>query len=126
LLRELAGAATAKDDANTNEQHHHSQRQRPSGDLLLSQYSCIVIDEAHERTVGTDVLIGWLTRIVKLRNSGKVHGVLPLKLVIMSATLRVEDFTMNKTLFPVDPPPVVKVDGRQFKVCIRPLRLNLL
>jgi hypothetical protein len=32
----------------------------------------------------------------------------PLKLVIMSATLRVEDFTENRTLFPI-PPPVVKV-----------------
>lgn len=33
---------------------------------------------------------------------------LPLKLLIMSATLRVEDFTQNRRLFPV-PPPVVKV-----------------
>ena len=93
------------------------------GDLLLTSYSCIIIDEAHERTVGTDILIGWLTRIVKLRNSGKIQGVKPLKLIIMSATLRVEDFTLNKSLFPCDsvfekPPPVLKVDGRQHKVVI--------
>lgn len=102
LLRELSGAAGGDGEG---------------GDLVLSKYSCIVIDEAHERTVGTDVLIGWLTRIVKLRNSGKVKGVGPLKLIIMSATLRVEDFTENATLFPKEEkPPVVKVDGRQHKV----------
>ena len=101
LLKEL-GSGVEDDKAN---------------DLLLNQYSCIIIDEAHERTIGTDILIGWLTRIVQLRNSGKVKGVGPLKLIIMSATLRVEDFTENKTLFPVAP-PVIKVDGRQHKVVI--------
>ncbi|TPX65100.1 hypothetical protein SpCBS45565_g05370 [Spizellomyces sp. 'palustris'] len=112
LLRELSVAAGGE-----------TQQKRKAADgpadLLLSKYSCIIIDEAHERTVGTDVLIGWLTRIAALRNSGKVAGVKPLKLVIMSATLRVEDFTMNQTLFAThDKPPVVKVDGRQHKVVI--------
>jgi ATP-dependent RNA helicase DHX37/DHR1 len=102
LLKEL-GTGVAEDSA---------------ADLLLAKYSCIIIDEAHERTVGTDILIGWLTRIVSLRNSGKVNGVGPLKLIIMSATLRVEDFTENKTLFPEKIPPVVKVDGRQHKVVV--------
>lgn len=87
-------------------------------DVLLSKYSCIIIDEAHERTVGTDVLLGWLTRIVRLRNSGKVSGIGHLKLVIMSATLRVQDFTENKTLFPDSPPPVINVQGRQHKVVV--------
>jgi ATP-dependent RNA helicase DHX37/DHR1 len=41
----------------------------------------------------------------------------PLKLVIMSATLRVEDFTANAVLFPV-PPPVLTVQARQFPVTI--------
>lgn len=41
----------------------------------------------------------------------------PLKLVIMSATLRVEDFTANSRLFP-SPPPVIRVDARQFPVSI--------
>jgi ATP-dependent RNA helicase DHX37/DHR1 len=89
-----------------------------ASDLLLSKYSCIIIDEAHERTVGTDILIGWLTRIVQLRNSGKIKGIGPLKLIIMSATLRVEDFTQNKTLFSEKIPPVIKVDGRQHKVVV--------
>ncbi|KAI8895193.1 P-loop containing nucleoside triphosphate hydrolase protein [Globomyces pollinis-pini] len=111
LLRELSGAVQSTGSNNTG---------KPT-DLLLSSYSCIIIDEAHERTVGTDILIGWLTRIVKLRNSGKIKGIGPLKLIIMSATLRVEDFTENRVLFPLadgGPPPVVKVDGRQHKVVI--------
>lgn len=82
-------------------------------DFLLSVYSVIVIDEAHERSVYTDILIGLLSRIVLLRKKqGNV-----LKLIIMSATLRVEDFTNNPILFtPV--PPVVKVESRQFPVTI--------
>ncbi|CAL8296384.1 unnamed protein product [Gadus morhua 'NCC'] len=82
-------------------------------DFLLQHYSVIIIDEAHERSVYTDILIGLLSRIVPLRNK---KG-LPMKLIIMSATLRVEDFTDNKKLFP-SPPPVIKVDARQFPVSI--------
>ncbi|KAJ3258708.1 ATP-dependent RNA helicase dhx37 [Boothiomyces macroporosus] len=106
LLRELSSAAELNAES------------KKGSDLLLTSYSCIIIDEAHERTIGTDILIGWLTRIVALRNSGKIKGVKPLKLVIMSATLRVEDFTLNTTLFPKSPPPVIKVDGRQHKVVV--------
>jgi ATP-dependent RNA helicase DHX37/DHR1 len=36
-------------------------------DLLLVKYSVIVVDEAHERSVNTDVLVGMLSRVVKLR-----------------------------------------------------------
>ena len=42
---------------------------------------------------------------------------LPMKLLVMSATLRVEDFTDNRKLFKI-PPPVIKVDARQFPVAI--------
>ncbi|XP_074640669.1 putative ATP-dependent RNA helicase DHX37 [Tubulanus polymorphus] len=82
-------------------------------DFLLSKYKVIIIDEAHERSVYTDILIGLLSRIVPLRHKNG-H---PLKLVIMSATLRVEDFTENRRLFP-KPPPVIKIDARQFPVTI--------
>ncbi|XP_044261323.1 probable ATP-dependent RNA helicase kurz [Tribolium madens] len=82
-------------------------------DFLLSQYSVVILDEAHERSVYTDILIGLLSRIVPLR---KKRGD-PLKLIIMSATLRVEDFTKNKRLFKTIP-PVINVDSRQFPVTI--------
>jgi len=80
-------------------------------DYLLQKYSVIIIDEAHERSVFSDVLISLLSRIVLKRSSSQK----PLKLIIMSATLRIEDFTLNKKLFPVSP-AVIKVDSRQFEV----------
>jgi len=117
-------------------------------DLLLRKYSVIVIDEAHERNVNTDVLIGILSRVIPLRNKiakeeadalrarqekeisnadvallrlplpGEEGAPLgPLKLIIMSATLRVDDFAANIKLFP-SRPPVVKVDARQHPVTI--------
>lgn len=64
----------------------------------------MIIDEAHERSVYTDILIGLLSRIVPLRRK---RGN-PLRLIIMSATLRVEDFTENTRLFK-EPPPLIKV-----------------
>uniref|UniRef100_G1SUG5 DEAH-box helicase 37 n=1 Tax=Oryctolagus cuniculus TaxID=9986 RepID=G1SUG5_RABIT len=82
-------------------------------DFLLLKYKVVIIDEAHERSVYTDILIGLLSRIVSLR--AKRH--LPLRLLIMSATLRVEDFTQNQRLF-AQPPPVIKVESRQFPVTV--------
>nr|XP_039328310.1 probable ATP-dependent RNA helicase DHX37 isoform X2 [Saimiri boliviensis boliviensis] len=82
-------------------------------DFLLLRYKVVIIDEAHERSVYTDILIGLLSRIVSLRAKRK----LPLKLLIMSATLRVEDFTQNPRLF-AKPPPVIKVESRQFPVTV--------
>ncbi|MES1913047.1 MAG: hypothetical protein MHM6MM_005279 [Cercozoa sp. M6MM] len=90
-------------------------------DFLLRKYSVIIIDEAHERNVNTDVLIALLSRVVPLRHrmslrmSKDQEWIPPLRLVVMSATLRVSDFTQNTRLFSV-PPPVVEVDARRFPV----------
>ncbi|KAF2216579.1 hypothetical protein CERZMDRAFT_33446 [Cercospora zeae-maydis SCOH1-5] len=90
-----------------------------SQDFSLSRYSAIVIDEAHERSVNTDILIGMLSRIVPLRQDlsrEDPENYVPLKLIIMSATLRVTDFLMNDRLFRKVKPPIIEAEGRQYQV----------
>eukprot|EP01083_Nonionella_stella_P074903 203332_1 len=82
-------------------------------DLLLRKYSVIILDEAHERNLNSDVLIGLLSRIVRRRRALNC----PLKLIIMSATLKVEDFGDNVHLFD-PPPPVINIPSRQFPVTV--------
>ncbi|PRD25985.1 UNVERIFIED_CONTAM: ATP-dependent RNA helicase DHX37 [Trichonephila clavipes] len=80
-------------------------------DFFLSKYSVIIIDEAHERSVFSDVLIGLLSRIVLIREKRND----PLKLIIMSATIRVQDFTDNPRLFKIQP-FLIRLDSRQHRV----------
>ncbi len=67
------------------------------------------------------MLAGLLSRVVPLRRSMSEDPVeapvQPLKLLIMSATLRIDDFTANRRLFPTAP-PVVHVPARQFPVTV--------
>lgn len=51
----------------------------------LASYSCLIIDEAHERTLHTDILFGLVKDIVRFRDD--------LKLIISSATLDAEKFS---------------------------------
>ena len=51
----------------------------------LSEYSCIILDEAHERSINSDVLLGLLKQLISKRND--------LKIVVMSATLNAQMFS---------------------------------
>ncbi|CUS10956.1 unnamed protein product [Tuber aestivum] len=89
-----------------------------SEDFLLRKYSAVIIDEAHERSINTDILIGVMSRVLKLRRElAEKDETKPLKLIIMSATLRASDFTENQQLFPAAP-PLLKVEARQHPVSI--------
>lgn len=72
-------------------------------DQKLKAYSTIILDEAHERTVCSDVLLALLKGIAKERSD--------LKIVVMSATL---DLAKFKAYFESD--VAVEVEGRTFPI----------
>ncbi|GAA4237767.1 ATP-dependent RNA helicase HrpA [Actinomadura meridiana] len=75
-------------------------------DRLLRQYDTLIIDEAHERSLNIDFLLGYLKEILPRRRD--------LKVVITSATIDPERFSEH-----FDDAPIVEVSGRTYPVEVR-------
>ena len=75
-------------------------------DITLSAYDTIIVDEAHERSLNIDFLLGLLKSLLDKRKN--------LKLVITSATIDTEKFSKA-----FDNAPVIEVSGRMYPVDIR-------
>ena len=73
---------------------------------LLKQYDTLIIDEAHERSLNIDFLLGYLKRILPKRPD--------LKVIITSATIDPEKFSKH-----FDNAPVIMVSGRTYPVEVR-------
>lgn len=81
-------------------------------DFLLSFYGILIIDEAHERTLNTDLLLGLVKKIIEKRNE--------FRIVITSATIDITKFSLffNKC-------PIFLIPGRSFDVKIMYLPKNI-
>ncbi len=84
-------------------------------DRFLSKYEVLIIDEAHERSLNIDFLLGYLKRLCRQRPE--------LKVIVTSATIDVEKFSRH-----FDDAPVISVSGRTYPVEILyqdPMELEL-
>jgi ATP-dependent helicase HrpA len=79
-------------------------------DPLLKAYDTIIIDEAHERSLNIDFLLGYLREILPRRPD--------LKVIITSATIDADRFARHFGT-PDKPAPVIEVSGRLYKVDVR-------
>ena len=75
-------------------------------DRELRQYDCLIIDEAHERSLNIDFLLGYLRNLVERRSD--------LKVLITSATIDAERFSKH-----FNDAPVIEVSGRLYPVEVR-------
>jgi len=76
------------------------------GDKYLNEYDTIIVDEAHERSLNIDFLLGLLKQLVSRRRD--------LKLIITSATIDTEKFSKA-----FSDAPIVEVSGRMYPVDVR-------
>ena len=75
-------------------------------DRLFRAYDTIIVDEAHERTLNIDFLIGLLRKVLLVRND--------LKVIVTSATIDPEKFSAA-----FDNAPIIEVSGRTYPVDVR-------
>lgn len=75
-------------------------------DRFLNQYDTIIIDEAHERSLNIDFILGYLKNLLPKRPD--------LKIIITSATIDPERFSKH-----FDDAPIIEVSGRTFPVDVR-------
>lgn len=75
-------------------------------DRYLNQYDTIIIDEAHERSLNIDFILGYLKNLLPKRPD--------LKVIITSATIDPERFSKH-----FDDAPIIEVSGRTFPVEVR-------
>ncbi|MEO9654688.1 ATP-dependent RNA helicase HrpA [Marinomonas sp.] len=75
-------------------------------DKLLYKYDTIIIDEAHERSLNIDFLLGYLKRVLEKRPD--------LKVIVTSATIDVERFSQH-----FSDAPIIEVSGRTYPVEVR-------
>jgi ATP-dependent helicase HrpA len=80
-------------------------------DPYLNEYDTIIVDEAHERSLNIDFILGILKTLLKKRKD--------LKVVITSATIDTEKFSKA-----FDHAPVIEVSGRMFPVDVRYLPMD--
>ncbi len=77
-----------------------------ASDRWLSAYDTIIVDEAHERSLNIDFLLGYLKQLLRKRRD--------LKVIVTSATIDTERFARH-----FDDAPVISVEGRTFPVEVR-------
>src|SRR6266568_2085228 len=80
------------------------------GDRELRRYDTLIIDEAHERSLNIDFLLGYVKQLLQ----GKENRRPDLKLVITSATIDAERFSKH-----FDGAPIIEVSGRLYPVEVR-------
>ncbi|MGM0680163.1 MAG: ATP-dependent RNA helicase HrpA [Pseudomonadota bacterium] len=76
------------------------------GDRFLNEYDTLIIDEAHERSLNIDFLLGYLKQLLPKRPD--------LKVIITSATIDTERFSRH-----FDNAPIIEVSGRTYPVEVR-------
>ena len=77
-----------------------------AGDRMLSAYDTLIVDEAHERSLNIDFMLGYLRTLIRRRRD--------LRVIVTSATIDTAKFSQA-----FDDAPVIEVSGRMFPVEVR-------